>query len=101
MIALATLACTLPPWGALAETDRTDEERIEELERKVEVLSDEVEKSLIERVVPDVPESQYGLGPAASKVYHIDKGLSIGGYGEARYSNQVSDGNDDRFDKPS
>ena len=77
---------------------QADKERIEELERTVEVLTDEVEKSLIERVVPDVLESKYGLGPAASKVYHIDKGLSIGGYGEARYSNQVSDGNDDRFD---
>jgi len=92
------LAVALLPAGAFAAGDKEQEERIKELERKVEVLSDEVEKSLIERVVPDVLESAHGLGPAASKVYHIDKGLSIGGYGEALYTNQVSDGNDDRFD---
>jgi len=92
------LAAVLLPAGALAAADNAQDERIEELERKVEVLGDEVEKSFIERVVPDVLESVYGLGPAASKVYHIDKGLSIGGYGEALYTNQVSDGNDDRFD---
>ena len=92
------LVAALLPVGALAAADNDQAERIEELERKVEVLSDEVEKSFIERVVPDVQESVYGLGPAASKVYHVDKGLSVGGYGEALYTNEVSDDNDDRFD---
>jgi hypothetical protein len=33
----------------------------------------------------------YGLGPAASKIYSVGKGLSIGGYGEANYSGKVGD----------
>lgn len=50
-------------------------------------------------VLPETPalKSQYGLGPAASKVYNSTGGLSIGGYGEAYYQNLVSDkgtGND-------
>ena len=38
-----------------------------------------------------VLKSAYGLGPAASKVYQVGKGLSIGGYGEANYQKIVSD----------
>jgi len=43
--------------------------------------------------VPEDPElvSSYGMGPAASKIYGIERGLSIGGYGEAYYRNFVSD----------
>jgi hypothetical protein len=31
--------------------------------------------------------SEHGLGPAASKVYHAERGISIGGYGEVVYQN--------------
>ncbi len=36
-------------------------------------------------------KSAYGLGPAASKVYYRDRGLSIGGYGELLFNAQVAD----------
>ena len=36
-------------------------------------------------------KSMYGLGPAASKIYQVGKGLSIGGYGEANYQAFVGD----------
>jgi len=46
-------------------------------------------------------ESFHGLGPAASKVYKKDGGLSIGGYGEVRlrtFHNQDDDDRDNIYD---
>ena len=66
---------------------------IQEVSRKTDILSDEVEKLRTALVIPEDKElkSAYGLGPAASKVYQVDKGLSIGGYGEASYQNIIGD----------
>ena len=36
-------------------------------------------------------KSEYGLGPAASRIYGVPRGLSIGGYAEGFYSNFVGD----------
>ncbi|MBF6648828.1 hypothetical protein [Methylobacter sp. BlB1] len=65
----------------------TADGNVKSLERKTDVLSKEVEKLRTELVIPEEPKykSAYGLGPAASKVYQVGKGLSIGGYGEANY----------------
>lgn len=64
-----------------------------QIERKTDVLTEELEKLRTELVVPEKTEykSAYGLGPAASKVYQVGKGLSIGGYGEANYQVRVDD----------
>jgi hypothetical protein len=69
---------------------------VQKLEHKTDVLSQEVEKLRTMLAIPDDIEfkSAYGLGPAASQVYHVNKGLSIGGYGEANYQNIVSDKGD-------
>jgi len=66
---------------------------VKEVARKTDILSQEVEKLRTALVIPEEKKlkSVYGLGPAASKVYRVDKGLSIGGYGEARYQNIVGD----------
>jgi hypothetical protein len=66
---------------------------VSNLERKTNVLTEEVEKLRTELVVPEKVEykSAYGLGPAASKIYQVGKGLSIGGYGEANYQARVDD----------
>lgn len=66
---------------------------ISQVERKTDVLTEEVEKLRTQLVVPETTEykSAYGLGPAASKVYQVGKGLSIGGYGEANYQVRVDD----------
>ncbi len=63
------------------------------LERKTDVLSKEVEKLRTNLSIPDEVQykSAYGLGPAASKVYQVGKGLSIGGYGEANYQANVGE----------
>lgn len=62
------------------------EGRLLELERQIQLLSEELEKLKLGQVAeqePDAPAGRYGLAPAASKVYRVEKGVSIGGYGEA------------------
>ncbi|MFK7896076.1 MAG: hypothetical protein AB8G23_09590 [Myxococcota bacterium] len=91
-----------------ADTDtnpdaKSETERIEELEEQVGVLAEELGR--LESVFA-VPEelalvSVNGLGPAASKVYKKDKGLSIGGYGEVRlrrFEDKEDDNQNDIFD---
>jgi len=66
---------------------------VKNLERKTDILSQEVEKLRTNLAIPDEIKykSAYGLGPAASKVYQVGKGLSLGGYGEANYQAIVGD----------
>jgi len=65
-------------------------------ERKTDILASEVEKLKTQLIIPDKREykSQYGFGPAASEVYRVNRGLSIGGYGEFLYTNYVADKGD-------
>jgi hypothetical protein len=88
-------------FAGLAAADALDEataheDRIAELERTVAVLADELERTRRELAVPeDQPlSSKFGLAPAASKIYGLDRGLSIGGYGEGYYSALVGDKGD-------
>jgi hypothetical protein len=64
-----------------------------ENERKTDILANEVEKLKTQLFIPEKREykSQYGLGPAASQVYRVNRGLSIGGYGEMFYTNYTGD----------
>jgi hypothetical protein len=85
-----------------AERERAAAPPDPETERKVGILASEVEQLKSNLAVPPTAEykSKYGLGPAASKVYSVARGLSIGGYGEFVYGNTVSDtrGTSDRAD---
>lgn len=67
--------------------------RIDELERKLEILTEEFER---ERRGDEAeaepgegeaehPGERYGLGPSASRVYGKKRGVAIGGYGEWLY----------------
>lgn len=58
-----------------------------ELERRLEVLAEEIERLKLGEVVVKAERSQYGFGPAASKVYRAQRGVSVGGYGEMVYQN--------------
>jgi uncharacterized small protein (DUF1192 family) len=72
-----------------AERTGDSEEKLKELERRIDLLAAEIEKGRTggaEDVEVD-PRGEPGLGPAASKVYRRTKGVSIGGYGEALYQN--------------
>lgn len=88
---------------ARADDEQEGGGRLEELEEKVEILADEMGRLESIFAVPEELEleSLYGLGPAASKVYKRDRGLSIGGYGEVRlrsFHNTDDDDKDDVFD---
>ncbi|MDT8423603.1 MAG: hypothetical protein RQ724_07500 [Desulfuromonadales bacterium] len=64
-----------------------------ELERRLDIVSQELQSLKNESAVTGEMDysSTFGLGPAASKVYKLNRGLSIGGYGEGHFSNLVSD----------
>lgn len=66
---------------------------VAQLKHKTNVLTEAVELMRTALVLPDEKQlkSSYGLGPAASKVYQVDQGLSIGGYGEVNYQALVAD----------
>ena len=74
--------------------------QIDELEHKIEVLSEEVRKLKASTVIPETVElkSYYGLGPAAPKVYSVERGLSIGGYGEFNFTDYDDSTKDDVTD---
>ena len=63
-------------------------DRVAELERRIDLLAAEVEKARTGGATEAAPPTgTLGLAPAASKVYGITRGVSIGGYGEAAYEN--------------
>ena len=76
---------TKAPIGEAKPSEETGE--VEELKRKTSILAQELEKLRTQLVIPEEPKykSMYGLGPAASKVYQVARGLSLGGYGEGHY----------------
>jgi hypothetical protein len=92
-LAAAPLAAA-PLLAAPADDQKVaDDDRVSELERKVDQLTDELAKTREEMGVPEEKplESVHGLGPGASKIYGITKGLSIGGYAEGGYTAVVQD----------
>jgi hypothetical protein len=99
-VALPALLCLSPAGESVAAVDEPPdaalayEDRIAELERTVQTLAEELARTRAAVAVPEDGgplESQYGLGPAASKVYGRDRGLSLGGYAEGFYTNYVDD----------
>jgi hypothetical protein len=62
-----------------------------ELQRQLDVVSDEYERVDLGGLIGPVGDGAYGLGPAASKVYGRESGLSIGGYGELHYTNPAGE----------
>jgi len=101
-IVLAVLLFVASIGDARAESDDADTERnrIDELEEKVEILTEEVGRLESIFAVPEEVEleSFSGLGPAASQVYKRDQGLSIGGYGEVRLRSFHNTEDDDQDD---
>lgn len=77
-----------------APSPAQDADRLSELERRIEVLAGELERLELGEAAVRAEEGVYGLGPAASKIYRRDEGLSIGGYGEMLYENPDSERDD-------
>ena len=83
-----------PEAAGEAETAEQDQEAdVAELERRIDVLAEEIERLRSgedERL--DVDEARrLGLAPSASATYAIDRGVSIAGYGEMLLENYASD----------
>jgi len=103
---IGSLLAASPLAAAPTDVEKlASDDRMADLERKVELLTDELARTRQDMGVPEEPEqleSVWGLGPAASKVYGIGRGLSIGGYAESLYTAVVHDkrqsGDKNRFD---
>lgn len=73
-----------------------DTAELAELRRMIDALTREIEElRLGQEVVAVADTGLYGLAPAASKVYRVREGVSIGGYGEALYENFADEREDD------
>ncbi len=71
------------------------EEKIKKLEEQIKILADEIEAIKSASVTePPVYETEFGVAPAASKVYRVDQGVSFGGYGELLIANVKEDSHD-------
>jgi hypothetical protein len=103
-LAAPPVAAPQPAAQAPAPTpvQAAEPQRVEEVERRQGILTEEIRKIREFLVLPETQELKgfYGLGPAASKVYTTTRGLSIGGYGESNFNKVVANGDDtsDSFD---
>lgn len=79
--------------AAAQDADTADVRR---LEAQVEAITQELEElRLGQDLVVEADTSLYGFGPAASKVYKVRQGVSLGGYGEVLYENFAGSREDD------
>ncbi|MDT8370215.1 MAG: hypothetical protein RQ745_13495 [Longimicrobiales bacterium] len=105
LLLLAALGAWMPA-GSLEAQEPPDTIDVEDLNRRIEAISRELEALRLGReVAPEADSSVMGFGPAASKVYRVNEGVSIGGYGEVLYENfsderenNTPSGKTDQFD---
>ncbi len=64
-----------------------DPARLAEIDRRLDILAQEIERLKLGEEVAGATAAERGMGPAASKIYRTQRGVSIGGYGEALYQN--------------
>lgn len=76
----------------LAEQDTGE---VAEVRRQLETVLREIEQLRLGQELVTVADSgMFGLAPAASKVYRVQEGVSVGGYGEVLYENFASERED-------
>jgi hypothetical protein len=91
IVVLGTL-CAAP--AAAQERDTTNLKQIRE---QLEAITRELEELRLGKdVVVEADSGVYGFGPAASKIYKVRQGVSIGGYGEVLYENFAGAREDDQ-----
>lgn len=92
----AVFAFTAALPAVLPAPARAQDERVSELERKLDVLTQELDALRLGAVADTAARPRpTWLAPAAAKVYGIARGVSIGGYGEALYENFDREREDD------
>ncbi|QDU66445.1 porin [Engelhardtia mirabilis] len=84
--------------GALARRVAELEANNAELNRRLDLLSEDVEAVDLGGLFTPVGDGTRGLAPAASKVYYASSPLSIGGYGEMVYTNEQGGTGTDQLD---
>ncbi len=90
LLSCSSLLADDPPKAA----DPAAEQRLKDLEGKLDVLTKEIESMRLgEAAAPQPEPPRLGLGRAASRVY-AKKGVSIGGYGEILYRNFAGEAQD-------
>jgi len=84
-----------------AEEEPAEAGRLEELERRLDLLAAELERVGLggaaagqAAAASPAEGGEFGFAPAASKVYRTEQGLSIGGYGEMLYEGFESERDD-------
>ena len=83
LLLVAGLLTQTQPISAQAQDDST---RIAELETQIEAITRDLEELTLGTAVVNPSErGAFGMAPAAGKVYTINQGVSIGGYGEVLY----------------
>lgn len=81
---VSSLAFAQEEQGSPAASDAPKAEETKSQDDQLTALAEELRRLKLEIGIPDVSYEQYaGMGPAASKVYFVPRGLSLGGYGEA------------------
>ena len=86
--------------AAMKNGESLDPDAVKELERRMEILSRELETLRIGEAAVEATEGFNGMGPAASKIYRTEKGVSIGGYGEMLFESFAGEAdNGDPVDK--
>lgn len=85
-IALVLAGASLLPISTASAQD-PDSARVAELERRIDAVTRELERLRLGRDVVVADSALPGFGPAASKVYRVNQGVSLGGYGEILYEN--------------
>ena len=86
--------------GSAAAEEQGESVDVEELERRVEILAEELERLRSGEPDGEVPIDRaraLGLAPSAAAAYGRDAGVSIAGYGEMLYENYASS-KTDQFD---
>ncbi len=84
---VAALRAAIAELARPEAAEQVPADRLAEVEDKIDVLAAEIEKLKIGEAAVAADQSDLGMGPAASKVYRTERGVSIGGYGEALYQN--------------
>jgi hypothetical protein len=71
-----------------------------ELARRIDLVASELEREKVgTNLVPPLdPDGKHGLGPAGSKVYNVDRGISLGGYGDFLFEHFNDGDGRDTFD---
>jgi hypothetical protein len=82
---------------SFARAQEASRDTLKEIQRQIEILTQEIERMKLGEVSETRYEPSRGLGPAAAKVYQLKKaGVSLAGYGEVVYENYATKREDDK-----